>query len=82
MDVAGLLQELSDAVEAAKAKADAVSDLRSALASYTAEKQADIDVAVAEYTDAKIAADRLQAKAQELIGALLPAPDPRYRVTT
>jgi hypothetical protein len=82
MNVTELLQNLSDAVEAAKKKADAVNALRTELASYTAGKQTEIDAAVAEYTDAKVAADRLQAQAQELIGVLLPAPDPRYRVTT
>lgn len=82
MDVAGLLQSLSDAVEAAKAKADVVSAKRAELASYTAAKQSEIDYAVTEYTDAKVAADRLQQQAQEAIGAILPAPDPRFRVTT
>lgn len=82
MDVTALLQNLSDAVEAAKAKAAIVSGLRSELASYTAAKQAQIDTALIDYTDAKVAADRLQDEARDAIGAILPAPDPRFRVTT
>jgi hypothetical protein len=82
MDVARLLQDLSNAVEAAKEKGEVVSGLRADLSSYTKTKQAEIDSAVEEYTDAKVYADRLQEQARELIGVLLPAPDPRFRVTT
>lgn len=82
MDVAKLLQSLSDAVDTAKKKADVVSGLRNELASYTTQKNTQIEAAVVAYTDAKEAADRLQAQAREAIGAILPAPDPRYRVTT
>lgn len=82
MDVTRLLQDLSNAVETAKEKADVVTELRSDLAKYTAAKQTEIDAALTEYTDAKVAADRLQDQTRELIGTLLPAPDPRYRVTT
>lgn len=82
MDVAGLLNDLGDAVANAKTKAEVVSDLRTDLASYTATKQSAIDAATADYADAKIAADRLEAQVRELIGSILPSPDPRYRVTT
>jgi hypothetical protein len=81
MDVARLLQDLSNAVEAAKEKGDVVNGLRADLASYTATKQAEIDAAVEEYTDAKVSAERLQEQAREAIGAILPAPETRYRVT-
>ena len=81
-DVGALLNEVLAAVTDAKNKADVVDGLRSDLASYTAKQQAKIDAAVTEYTDAKIAADRLQAQARDLIGQILPAPDPRFRVTT
>ncbi len=81
-DVGSLLNEVLAAVTEAKAKADVVETLRSDLSSYTAKQQAKIETAMAEYTDAKIAADRLQAQARDLIGQILPAPDPRFRVTT
>lgn len=82
MDVAQLLNEVATAVEAAKAKYDTVADLRAELAAYTTAKQADIDAAQQEYDDAKVAADRLQANARDYIGQILPAPDPRFRVST
>ncbi len=81
-DVGALLNEVLAAVTDAKHKADVVEGLRADLASYTATQQAQIDAAVTEYTDAKIAADRLQTQARDLIGQILPAPDPRFRVTT
>lgn len=81
-DVGALLNEVLEAVTDAKAKADVVSQLRADLATYTAKQQTKIDEATAAYTDAKVAADRLQAQAQALIGQILPAPDPRFRVTT
>lgn len=93
MDFATLLNDLGDAVNSAKAKADVVSELRAAFArelaerraeldAYTAEKQAEIDAAAADYTDAKVAADRLQAQARDLIGQILPVPDQRFRVSS
>jgi class 3 adenylate cyclase len=81
MNIADLLNTLGDAVAEAKAKADVVTVLRADLAAYTTAKQVEIDDAVAAYTDAKVAADRLQAQASEVIGQILPAPDPRFRVS-
>lgn len=81
MDVAQLLNDLGAAVADAKAKADTVTRLRADLAAVVAEKQADIDAAQHEYDDAKVAADRLQANVRDVIGELLPAPDPRFRVS-
>lgn len=81
MDVVTLLNQLGSAVAAAKAKADVVAGLKADLAKYTADKQVAIDAAQSAYDDAKIAADRLQASVRDLIGELLPAPDPRFRVS-
>jgi hypothetical protein len=81
MSIADLLNELGEAVASAKAKADVVSGLRAELASYTASKQAEIDEAVTDYTDAKTAADRLQGQARDVIGQILPTPDARFRVS-
>ena len=81
-DVSVLLKELGGAVKEAKAKKQAVDAARADLAAVIAAKQAEIDTAQQAYDDAKVAADRLQASVRELIGELLPAPDPRFRVTT
>lgn len=81
-NVSTLLNDLGAAVATAKEKADVVTALREELSAYTAAQQAKIEAAVTEYTDAKVAADRLQAEAREVIGQILPAPDPRFRVTT
>lgn len=81
MDVSTLLNQVGSAVSDAKAKADTVEKLKADLASVTATKQAKIDEAQQAYTDAKVAADRLQAQARELIETILPSPDPRFRVS-
>lgn len=81
MDVSTLLNELGAAVADAKAKADVVDQRKAALAAYVAEKQAEIDEAQSAYDDAKIAVDRLQAQARELVESILPAPDPRFRIS-
>ncbi len=81
-DVATSLNELGKAVTDAKAKADVVTTKKAALAKYVADKQAEIDAAQTEYDDAKVAAERLKESVRSLIGELLPAPDPRFRVTT
>ena len=81
-DVSALLNELGSAVGDAKAKKQTVEAYKAELAALIAEKQVAIDTAQQAYDDAKVAADRLQAAVRDLIGELLPAPDPRYRVTT
>lgn len=81
MDVSKLLNELGAAVADAKAKADVVSTLKAELAKVTAAKQKQVDTAQQAYDDAKVAADRLQESVRAVIGELLPAPDPRFRVS-
>ena len=79
--VTTLLNTLGSAVDAAKAKGDAVAKLKADLASYTAKKQTEIDAAQTEYDDARVAAERLQGQVRELIGVLLPVADPRIRMS-
>lgn len=81
MDVAALLNELGAAVADAKQKADVVTAQKAELAALTAKRQQAIDTAQQAYDDAKMAADRLQAQVRDVIGVLLPAPDPRFRVS-
>ena len=75
-----LLNELGDAVADAKQKASVVDALKSNLASYTLAKQAEIDAALQQYADVKVAADRLQQQARDVMGSILPMPDPRFRI--
>jgi len=82
LGVTDLLNELGAAVKDAKEKANVVAGYKASLAEIIAAKQAEIDEAQHAYDDAKIAADRLQDQARALIGELLPAPDPRFRVST
>lgn len=81
MDVSTLLNELGAAVADAKAKADVVTRQKTELAEIVADRQAAIDEAEQAYQDAKIAVDRLQAQGREVIDAILPAQDHRFRVS-
>lgn len=76
-----LLNALGDAVADAKKKSSIVETLKADLAAYTGAKQAEIDAAVQDYADAKVAADRLQQQARDVMGAILPMPDPRFRIS-
>lgn len=92
MDVMKTLQALSDAVSEAKARravvaaavqtqADTVAKLTAALESGRANTQAAVDTAQAAYDEARGVAERLQAQLRDSIGDLLPAADPRVRMS-
>lgn len=81
MDVSTLLNKLGAAVADAKAKADVVAKQKADLDAVIAERQAKIDKAEHAYAEAKAVADQLQKESRDVLASVLPAPDPRFRVS-